>query len=76
MRGGVSYISKRYGKCDENTDILYLDFNNLYGYCMNQPLPYGDFKWLSEKEIKIFKLDKISENSSVGYALEVDLEYC
>ena len=28
MRGGVSYISKRYSKSDENTDIMYWDMNN------------------------------------------------
>ena len=39
MRGGVSYSSKRYSKSDENTEILYLDFNNLYGFCMVQFLP-------------------------------------
>ena len=38
MRDGVSYISKRYAKSDENTEILYLRFNSLYAYCMNQPL--------------------------------------
>ena len=42
---------------------------------MNQPLPYGEFDWLSEKEISRFDLDSNSENSSVGYFLEVDLEY-
>ena len=31
MRGGVSYISKRYSKSDENTGIIYWDGNNLYG---------------------------------------------
>ena len=31
MRGGVSYISKRYSKSDENTEIMYWDANNLYG---------------------------------------------
>ena len=31
MRGGVSYISKRYSKSDDNTDIMYWDANNLYG---------------------------------------------
>ena len=31
MRGGVSYISKRYSKGDENTEIIYWDANNLYG---------------------------------------------
>ena len=31
MRGGVSYISTRYSKSDENTEIMYWDMNNLYG---------------------------------------------
>ena len=31
IRGGVSYISKRYSKSDENTDIMYWDANNSYG---------------------------------------------
>ena len=52
MRGGVPYISKRYSKTDENTEILYLDFNNFDGYCMIQSLSYSGFKWLSKKEIK------------------------
>ena len=31
MRGEISYISKRYSKKEENTDIMYLGANNLYG---------------------------------------------
>ena len=31
MRGGISYISKRYSKVDENSSIMYWDTNNLYG---------------------------------------------
>ena len=42
---------------------------------MNQYLPYSEFKWLSQKEISGFYLTSISENSSIGYVLEVDLEY-
>ena len=42
---------------------------------MSNPLPYGEFHWLSEKEINKLNLDSISENSSIGYFLEVDLEY-
>ena len=30
MRGGVGYISKRYAKSDESTEIMYWDMNNLY----------------------------------------------
>ena len=31
MRGGVSYINKRYGEESKNVNILHLDMNNLYG---------------------------------------------
>ena len=43
---------------------------------MNQPLPYCDFKFFTKKEINEFCLDSISEFSTIGYILEVDLEYC
>ena len=76
MRGGFSYISKRYSKSDEDTEIMYWDANKLYGWTMIQDLPYDGFKFLGEKEIKSFNLDSIAENSLVGYILKVDLEYC
>ena len=65
MRGGISYISKRYSKSNKDINIMYWDANNLYGWV----------KWLSKKDIKKFDLDNIKENSKVGYILEVDLEY-
>ena len=50
MRGGISYIAKRFSKAnnkymkfyDEYTEskfIMYLDANNLYGWAMSQYLP-------------------------------------
>ena len=75
MRGGVSYISKKYSRADQNTEIMYWDANNLYGWTMIQDFPYCGFKWLSNKEINEFNLN-VSENSPIGYILEVDLEYC
>ena len=75
MRGSVSYISKRYSKSDQNTEIMYWDANNLYGWVMIQDLPYCGFKFLTREEIDNFDLN-ISENSLIGYILEVDLEYC
>ena len=30
MRGGVSYINKRYSEASKNVSILYLNMNNLY----------------------------------------------
>ena len=81
IRGGISYICKRHSKiedCDSNKkkkSIMYWDANNLYGWGMNQPLPYGGFDWLNKHEINELDFDSISENSSIGYFLEVDLEY-
>ena len=52
LRGGISYIAKRYSKAN-NKDmndydlqkpsifITYLDMNNLYGRAMSEYLPYG-----------------------------------
>ena len=76
MRGGISYISKTYSKNDDNNTIMYWDGHNLYGWAIIQPLLVSDFKFLSEKEINRFNLDSIDENSSMGYILECDLEYC
>ena len=86
MRRGISYIAKRhskvnnkYMKChdcsEESKYITYLDANNLYGWAMSQYLPYGEFKWFNQKKISDFCLNSVSENSFIGYILEVDLEY-
>ena len=80
MRSGVSYISKRYSKANNDSSeetkfIMYLDANNLYGWAMSQHLPYSEFKWFNKKEISRFCLNCISENSFVGYILEIDFEY-
>ena len=86
MRGGISYIAKRnskannkymknYDSSEESKFIIYLDVNNLYGWAVSQYLPYGRFKWLGKKEISDSYINSISENSSIGYILEVDLEY-
>ena len=76
MRGGVSYISKRYAKSEGNIAIMYWDMNNLYGTVTSFDfLPYGGFKWLTKEEIKSLNVYSINENSKIGYILEVGLEY-
>ena len=55
MRRGISYIAKRHSKANnkymkrydstkESKNITYLDAINLYGYAVNQYLPYSQFK--------------------------------
>ena len=86
MRGGISYIGKRYSKAnnkyiksfDPNQPsryISYLDANNLYVSAMSQYLLYDGFKWLSQKEIDKFDVNSISEDSADEYISEVDLGY-
>ena len=83
IRGGVSYIPKRYSKPNsmylksydlkqEYNRIQYLDTNNLYDYAMSKLLPAGRLKWIDPKE---FESNKYTCSSSTGCALEVDLEY-
>ena len=84
LRGGISYIAKRYAKANNNytenndpkkqsTFITYMDMNNLYGRAMSEYPPYGAFKWL--KTVDGFDVNSISEKSEIGSFLEVDLEY-
>ena len=78
MRGGISCIAKRYSKANnkyakdydntkENTFNMYFDINNLYGWAMTQHLPYGNFKWMTKKEIYNFDFGLIGKNSLNGY---------
>ena len=86
MRGGVSYINKRYSKANNKycpdydktkpeKYIIDLDMNNLYGHAMSQYLPYANFKWVKNIDKIEQKLMQIKKDSSTGYILEVDLEY-
>ena len=91
MRGCISYIAERFSKANNKYMQFYDDkklsscitcpvANNLYVWAMSQYLPYGEFKWLNQKEIDKFYLNSnecnsIEENSSNGYILEADLEY-
>ena len=75
LRGGISYIAKRYAKANNkymndydpkrsSTFISCLDMNNLYGWAMSKYLPYKGFKWL--KNVDGFDANSISEKSLMG----------
>ena len=84
LKGGPSSISKRYAETNNkymkdydpkkpSKFISYLDMNNFHGWTMSEYLPYGRFKWL--KNVHGFDASLISEKSSIGYVLEVNLQY-
>ena len=84
LRGGISYIAKRYAKTNskyisnydpkkQSAFISYLDMNNLYGWTMSEYLPDEGFKWL--KDVDKFDVMSISEKKLIGYFSEADLKY-
>ena len=61
IRGGISSVmGDRYIESDENTKLLYIDANNLYGWAMSQYLPTGEFEKLHFPEE--FELEQIIED--------------
>ena len=75
LRGGISYIAKRYAKANNkymkdydpkkpSKFITYLDMNNLYGWTMSSYLLYGKLKGL--KNVDGFDVNSISKKISIG----------
>ncbi|KAE9521800.1 hypothetical protein AGLY_017801, partial [Aphis glycines] len=84
-KGGICQSVKRYAKANiPNIEglnynpnksiswITYLDCVNLYGKSMLTELPFKDFEWVDDLNIDV---TKISDDSEVGYILEVDIDY-
>jgi hypothetical protein len=78
IRGGMTFVNKHHVQSSADTELLYIDINNLYGYAMSQKLPCGDFKWI-DTEIEQNEVIEMCKNSNEkfdgerGYVLEVDL---
>ena len=76
IRGGMTNVVQRHAEVKEdNEHIVYYDCNNLYGFAMIQALPLKHFAWVSPEDYQSFDINKIADDSKVGYILEVTLEY-
>ena len=74
IRGGISSVmGDRYVQSDNNKKILYLDAVNLYGWAMSEYLPYDEIKF--EQNVKLEDILNTSDESDIGYFVEVDLKY-
>lgn len=62
-----------YDPNEVETFLMYYDACNLYGYAMTQCLPMSNFTWLEKDVIDKLDITAISNDSSVGYIFEVDL---
>jgi len=86
MRGGIATISQRYASAnnpivdgyDEDETrryITYLDANSLYASAQWEPLPVGNFRFLTHDDIDKFDLLSIKADANIGYIRECDLLY-
>ena len=80
-RGGICHASVRYAKANnkhmgalydatkEDSNILYIDANYLYGCAMSQALPKDNYAWLSKAEVRKAKTELTSDNRAkrVGF---------
>lgn len=72
VKGNNKYL-KEYNPLEESLYIGYFDANNLYGWAMSNPLPYGGFKWVDPNTLG--NIEDIPQNGDIGYFLECDIEY-
>ena len=92
IHGGISSVMRPcYIESGENTKILYIDADNLYGWTMSHYLPTGDFKKLKFLENDDYESDSVQcdelldenkedalntpDDDETVYFIECDLEY-
>ena len=78
IRGGMTFVNKHRIVSNENTELLYVDVNNLYGWALSQKLPCGEFEWIEDEMLMSECLERCKANDpfdgDFAYTLEVDIE--
>jgi hypothetical protein len=74
IRGGMTFVNKHLVRSTDDTQLLYIDVNNLYGWALSQFLPCSGFKWImDDNELAQILHQLPDETANFGYVLEVDL---
>ena len=68
-----SHNLPNYNENKEDSYIYQVDCNNLYGWSMCQYLPTDGFEWIADFDLTL--IDTYESKDSVGYVLQVDLDY-
>ena len=59
--------------------ISLFDCNNQYGRAMSEPLPFGEFKWVSQYDLPLFTeqyiRNELDHYGNIAYFIECDLIY-
>lgn len=84
IRGNIAHCSQKYSMANNkylkdynyNLPSKYLinfHTNDLYSRVMSDYLPESNFEWLTD--LNSFSLDSLTDDSKIGYILEVDMQY-
>ena len=88
IRGGISVISKKYARANNeymgdmfdpnkpSVFLWYVDATNLYGHAMSQYLPIDNFQWVNGTQDELMRLLLYTpDDGEIGYIACVDLKY-
>ena len=77
IRGGMTFVNSHRVRRSEDTELLYVDANNLYGQPLSMKLPQSHFKWIEREEVQRQLLEDLPTidtlECDIGYVFEVDL---
>ena len=73
IRGGCAFVNEHFCQKNDNTELMYIDANNLYGHALSMKLPVSGFKWCDDPGKILEILTDIEEDGDVGYLMEVDI---
>ena len=77
IRGGLSFAGLRQAERKEGEQVLlYLDANNLYGCSQRFPLPVGEVRFMTDKELKDFDPYRVSAQHTHNYYYHCYLLCC
>jgi hypothetical protein len=79
IRGGMTFTNLHHVSADNDTFLLPVDANNLYGQALSMPLPVGDFRWVDEQELQLnWSEDSVlalDDDDEFAFLFELDLVY-
>ena len=77
IRGGMTFVNSHRVLRSSNSQLMYVDANNLYGQALSMKLPKDGFKWIKDSKERQTILDELPSmdvlEMDVGYVFEVDL---
>ena len=77
IRGGMTFVNKHRIQRSVDTELHYVDANNLYGQALSMKLPQSNFKWIEELKAQRLLLEELPNMDvleyDIGYVFEVDL---